>query len=148
MKEHVSLLLLVCLVSLFVLSCGCTSFGDPDERFRNAWNQSEAELLPHITNITRLSEEQDFEGLADEAETAIATIDTHRATLASIQVSEPYTPEKEHYLEGLKELRSACVQLSNIDEKSMIDQAIDLYIAQQYLDTAVSTMNEVRSMME
>ncbi|HNQ25965.1 MAG TPA: hypothetical protein PLV96_06850 [Methanoregulaceae archaeon] len=148
MQRTLLVLLLVFLAGVLVLSCGCTSMGDPDEQFRDAWNQSEAALQPVVTNITRMADEQDFEGLADEVETAIATIDEHQATISRIRVSETFTLQKEQYLEGLKELRSAWVQLKDIDEKSMIDQAIDLYIAEQHLDTATAQLDEVRSMMQ
>ena len=147
MKGKVPLLVVVCFVGLFLLSCGCTSSGDPDQQFRDAWNQSEAALLPHVTNISRLAEAEDFPGLADEAEAMIATIDTYQSAVSRIRVSDAYSPGKETYLEGLKELRSAATQLRDIDEKSMIDQYIDLYIAQERLDTATSRMDEVRAMM-
>ena len=148
MKRKLPILLLVCLAGLFLVSCGCTSMGDPDEQFRDAWNQSEAALQPLVTNLTRMAEGQDFEGLAVAVEAVIPTIEEHQATIARIRVSETYTLEKERYLEGLKELRSVGVQLRDIDEKSMIDQAIDLYIAEQHLDTARAQLDEVRSMMQ
>ncbi|OPZ45114.1 MAG: hypothetical protein BWY93_00022 [Euryarchaeota archaeon ADurb.BinA087] len=145
MKERIPILLLAVVL---VLSCGCTSMGDPDAQFRDAWNESEAALQPLVTNLTTMAEGQDFEGLAVAVEAVIPTIEEHQATIARIRVSETYTLEKERYLEGLKELRSVGVQLRDIDEKSMIDQAIDLYIAQQHLETARAAMDEVRSMMQ
>ncbi len=147
MKGKVPLLSAVCFIGLFLLSCGCTTPGDPDQQFRDAWNQSEVALLPHVTNITRLAEEEDFLGLADEVEEMIATIDTCQSAVTRIRVSDVYSPGKETYMEGLKELRSAATQLRDIDEKSMIDQAIDLYIARERLDDATSRLDEVRAMM-
>lgn len=137
---------------ILVLIAGCATTASHDEQFRAAWQNSENEVKTYGHQLkaamgTEGSPDTNLTAISERSTAMIGTIDRNYDAISQIPVSTNYAEAKEEYLSALRDLRTACIDLSRVQETGGLGAAGSLNVSAPFLERSEQKRHRVAAMM-